>query len=147
MRDEAQGERPREWHSRQGGITVEGRETACRGSICRYSTKYVNRCTERAEDAGACEPSLRALRGGWVCPSFRILRGHRVLLSSATRRERQRAESRVWRRVSACFCRCLYVERLNARQRLAIKAQWTIALNVFKYADLRDFVSLLGHRA
>jgi len=85
MRNEEQGERPREWRTRQGRITVEGRETACCGSICRYSTKYVNRCTERVEDAGACEPSLGALRGGWVCPSFRILlRGHRVLLSSAT---------------------------------------------------------------
>lgn len=86
MRDEEPGDRPREWRTRQDRIAVERRETACRGSICRYSTKYVNRCTERAEDAGACEPSLRTLRGGWVCPSFRILlRGHRVLLSSATR--------------------------------------------------------------
>lgn len=130
MRDEEQRERPREWRTRQGGITVgerkrEGeRETTYRGSICRYSTKYVNRCTEWVEDAGACEPSLRALRG-WVCPSFRILlRGHRVLLSSATRRG------------VACAAHVSAVASY-VKQRLTIKAQSTIAL---KCLNMRTYI-------
>lgn len=95
----------------------EGKGTVRRGNIRRGSVKrgdhekYVNRCTERPEDAGACEPSLRALRSGWVCPSFRILlRGHRVL-SSATRREPNNAGSRARARFSCPACR--HVEHLK----------------------------------
>lgn len=118
----------------------------------QHQEKYVNRCTERAEDAGACEPSLRALRSGWVCPSFRILlRGHRVL-SAATRRDagpkcrrgrvyRVGAQHRVYTRVFLpCVSPCA---ALKTRGTKPLARRSTVP-NALKDGNLRALFRLLN---
>lgn len=119
----------------------ERRKRICspRRSIRRYS-KYVNRCTERAKDAGACESTELKSPTWWVCPSFRILlRGHRVLLSSATRRE-----SRVYG-ISEGFCHCISLCRALQRETKAYDKSAARPSRIRKWKSM-SIISFLNTR-